>query len=124
MLKLLVAALAQAVGSAFARFDYAIEIIELKRVERFISYDTYTAYSRFASLCGCDSIVIPDEGVTLDQWYANPQDRYGVSYGFDGIEEARATRSKMRERILAQEEKSLNTVRVFISETQNLFAKA
>jgi hypothetical protein len=95
-----------------------------KRVERFISYDTYTAYSRFASLCGCDSIVIPDEGVTLDQWYANPQDRYGVSYGFDGIEEARATRSKMRERILAQEEKSLNTVRVFISETQNLFAKA
>ena len=68
--------------------------------------------------------MIPDEGVTLDQWYANPQDRYGVSYGFDSIEEARATRSQMREQILAQEEKSVANVRAFISETQNMFAKA
>ena len=92
-----------------------------KRVERFISYDTYTAYSRFASLCGCDSIVIPDEGISLEQWYAHPKDRYGVSYGFDGVEDARTTRSAMREQILAQEEKSLDHVRAFIDETQSAF---
>ncbi len=92
-----------------------------KRVERFISYDTYTAYSRFASLCGCDSIVIPDEGVSIEQWYANPEDRYGVSYGFEGIEEARLTRAAMRERIMAQEGKSEQNVKTFISETQSFF---
>lgn len=94
-----------------------------KRVERFISYDTYTAYSRFASLCGCDSIVVPDEGVSLEQWYANPEDRYGVSYGFTDLETARATRDLMRERILAQENKSVDNVRDFISESQSFFEK-
>ncbi len=94
-----------------------------KRVERFISYDTYTAYSRFASLCGCDSIVVPDEGASLEQWYANPEDRYGVSYGFENIDGARATRQLMRERIIAQENKSIDNVRKFITETQNFFGK-
>lgn len=99
------------------------EVAEIfKRVERFISYDTYTAYSRFASLCGCDSIVIPDDGVSVEQWYARPEDRYGVSYGFDGIEEARATRQLMHDRILAQEGKSLDNVKALIHETQRFFA--
>jgi len=92
-----------------------------KRVERFISYDSYTAYSRFASLCGCDSIVVPDKGVTLQEWYPDPADRYGVSYGFDGIEEARLTRNLMRERIFSHERDGRQSVMGFINETQHFF---
>jgi hypothetical protein len=37
-------------------------------VETFISYDTYTAYSLFAVLCECESVVIPDEGVSEEAY--------------------------------------------------------
>ena len=92
-----------------------------KQVERFISFDSYTAYSRFASLCGCDSVVIPEDGIAMQQWYPDPKDRYGVSYGFEGIEEARLTRHLMRERIFSQESKGIESVREFINETQSFF---
>lgn len=62
-----------------------------KSVTRFISYDTNTAYLKLAALCGCDVIVIPDPGVTEEQWKPNPARRYGVAYGFDRIEWARST---------------------------------
>ena len=80
-----------------------------KRVERFISYDSYTAYSRFAALCGCDSIVVPDSGVKECEWYPNPVDRYGVSYGFEGVEKARKTKSLLLEKII-KEHKSLEEI--------------
>jgi hypothetical protein len=92
-----------------------------KRVEQFISYDTYTAYSRFAALCGCDSIVVPEDGVSAEEWYPDQADRFGVSYGFDGIEEARATRDMLISRILSQEVKGKENVKNFIIETQNFF---
>lgn len=52
-----------------------------KRVKRFFSYDTKTAYSYFATLCGCESIVIPDEGVSKEEWIPDPAVRVGLSYG-------------------------------------------
>ena len=52
-----------------------------KRVKRFYSYDTLTAYSRYATLCGCESVVIPDPGVNIDEWRPDITIRYGLSYG-------------------------------------------
>jgi hypothetical protein len=76
-----------------------------KRVKTFISYDTNSAYSYFAVLCGCDSIVIPNHGVTKEEWFPNPKDRYGIAYGYENLEEAKSTKH-----LLLPYKKSLETI--------------
>lgn len=93
-----------------------------KNVKTFISYDTYTAYSIFAVLCGCDSVVIPDEGVSQEVWYPNPEDRYGIAYGLENITQARMTSSLVLGRVVNEEAKSIKNVMSFIDEVENYFA--
>lgn len=92
-----------------------------KQVKTFISYDTLTAYSLFAVLCGCDSIVIPDDGVTEKKWYPNPKDRQGLSYGFNGLEQARKTAHFVKQYVTEEEGKSIENVKKFILETESFF---
>jgi len=94
-----------------------------RRVKQFISYDSYTAYSRFASLCGCDSIVIPEDGVAECEWYPDPADRYGVAYGFDKIEGARESRKLLFEKISHEHHTSHEVVRRFSYEVDNFFSR-
>lgn len=49
--------------------------------ERCISYDTQTAYSEIAALCGCLSIIIPEEGKGISDYRNNNDKRYGISIG-------------------------------------------
>lgn len=92
-----------------------------KQVKTFISYDPYTAYSIFAILCGCQSVVIPDVGVNEEQWYPNPTDRYGISYGFEKIEDAQKTKHLVHEHIIKEQEKSYDNVKKFINECNSFF---
>lgn len=92
-----------------------------RTVQTFVSYDSYTAYSWFAAVAGCDSVVVPDEGVTEDLWYPNPADRYGISYGWDGLEVARQTRHLVRQRMVAEEEKNLENVARFAARSRAFF---
>jgi hypothetical protein len=94
-----------------------------KSVKSFISYDTYTAYSIFAVLCGCDSIVIPDEGVTEEEWYSDPADRYGIAYGFAKLEESRKTAHLVKQHILEEEERSIKNASIFIKEASDYFSR-
>lgn len=59
-----------------------------KSVHTFYSYDTYTAYSLFAVMCGCRSVVIPDENVSIESWYPDPSDRLGIAYGLEDLDSA------------------------------------
>jgi len=92
-----------------------------KRVKTFISYDTYTAYSKFAVLCGCESIVVPDQGVTKEQWQPNPADRYGIAYGFSDVEAARETAHLVKEHMLVEERKSIQNVKDAVIEINDFF---
>lgn len=92
-----------------------------RQVKAFISYDTYTAYSRLAALSGCDSIVVPDNGVTEEQWYPNPSDRYGVAYGFDQVEKARNTKDLLYQKIIAEHDQSASATFSFIEACNNFF---
>lgn len=94
----------------------------LKSVEQFISYDTYTAYSKFAALCGCDSIVIPEDGVDITDWYSDPADRLGVAYGFEEIEWARKTRQDLKAAVAQQHERSAEDVKRFLLATESFFS--
>jgi len=94
-----------------------------KRVKTFISYDTHTAYSYFAVLCGADSIVIPDEGVSKELWEPDPVNRYGVAYGFEDLDFARATAPLLKDFIVSKENQEMDLVRLFVSETHAFFTK-
>jgi hypothetical protein len=94
-----------------------------KRVKQFISYDTRTFYSTLAVLCGCDSIVIPDDGVSEDDWRPDLSSRYGVAYGFSNLEKARMSKKFVAEYLRIEEAKSLSTTENFISEVENYFTK-
>jgi hypothetical protein len=95
-----------------------------KSVDRFYSYDTLTAYSLFAALCGCKSIVVPDNGVAIEQWYPDPEDRWGIAYGAGTLEidRAQSTVHKVFDRIKIHHEESYENVRVMISILEEHFS--
>lgn len=50
-----------------------------------VSYDTQTAYATIAAICGCISIVVPEENKTREDYCKN-EEIYGVAYGFSESE--------------------------------------
>ncbi len=93
-----------------------------KTVKTFISYDTYTSYLTFAALCGADSIVVPEDGVSAEQWHSNPHTRYGIAYGFENLELARETRPLLQAETEKRETEQLDLVQAFVQETQTHFS--
>lgn len=87
----------------------------------FISYDPYTYYSIYASLCGCISIIIPDNGVKKEQWHPKVEDTYGLAYGLDDIEYAEKTKRLMLEYIEKQQNENIKSVENFILECDKYF---
>jgi len=92
----------------------------LRSVKTFISYDPSTLYSNLAVLCGCESVVVPIDGIEEDQWVPN-YINYGVAYGFENIEKARNTAPLMREALLLAEDESLDLVKLFAKEANDYF---
>ncbi|MCL1112991.1 WavQ [Shewanella basaltis] len=95
----------------------------MKRSEIFISYDDYTAYSIFAVLCDCKSVVVPGKDVLLSQWYPNESDRYGIAYGFTEEQYiwASKTKHKVLEHIKLEHQKSQDSVIVCFNEARCYF---
>jgi hypothetical protein len=91
------------------------------RVTMCVSYDTYTMYSMFAAMCGCTSVVVPEEGLTKEQWYPDPRDRYGMAYGFDDIEHAVRTRRLVLPHLKTQEEQANESVARFVEKCGRYF---
>lgn len=94
-----------------------------KRVRTFISYDAYTAYSRFAALCGCDSVVIPDEGIGEEEWRPDPSHRCGLAYGYENLEKARKTAPMLQEIVEREQSESLAHAANFINEVNTFFSQ-
>lgn len=93
----------------------------LKKVKNFISFDPYTNFIYFASVSGCNSIVIPEPGITEEMWFPNANDRLGVAYGFENIEKAKSTRDLLRTHLRNMEEQSIAAVNIFLAEIDTFF---
>ena len=91
------------------------------RVKMCVSYDPYTMYSSFAAMCGCLSVVVPEEGVLKEDWYPDPEDRYGMAYGFDELAHAEQTRHLVLPRLKAQERSANESVRSFVAKCARYF---
>lgn len=63
--------------------------------ERLISYDDFTMYYYFAALCGCVPVVVPQPGVTEEEWQPDLKLRYGIAYGKDRMNWAIETRGQL-----------------------------
>ena len=98
------------------------EIAEtMNKCEYFISYDLQTMYSQYAVLCGCKSIVIPENGVSKNEWQPKKEFQYGIAYGFDDIEEAEKTRDLVYESMKREEDNSNVSVGHFIKKIYKFF---
>jgi len=81
----------------------------------FVSYDTATFLSVQAVLCGCDSVVVPDKGISQEQWAkTHPLREFGIAYGLEDIQRAKDTQQQLLSRLKETEELSVEQVKNFI----------
>ncbi len=97
------------------------------KCEYCISYDTQTAYSQIASLCGCVSVVVPEKGKCRENYRKGTEDiydtGYGEAFGFSEEEinysiDTREVLIKMYENL---EKESIRNVQYFVKECENFF---
>jgi hypothetical protein len=91
-------------------------------VECCISYDSHTMYSRYAVMCGCKSIVVPENDASKDVWRPNEELRYGISYGFDDLKYAEDTKKLLFNELVNQREDEKKSVQEFIKISKQFFS--
>lgn len=65
--------------------EYYLDIFN--KCKRFYSYDNETHISVIAALCGCESIIVPRDGISKEEWLRKNQTRqYGIAYGLDDLD--------------------------------------
>lgn len=98
------------------------ELAEIyNQITLFISFDPHTYHSVMAALCGCQSVVIPSEDLSSEDFY-NVQ-KYGVAYGFENIDFAKLTHGKMIEDLKAMEQNTYTQCSKFVELVKNHFIK-
>ena len=96
------------------------ELAEIyNQITLFISFDPHTYHSTMAALCGCQSVVIPSEDLSSEDFY-NVQ-KYGVAYGFENIDFAKLTHRKMIEDLKAMEQNTYTQCAQFVELVKNHF---
>ena len=95
--------------------EYLIDVFNKK--EYFVSYDSICFHLQQAALCGCIPIVIPDEGVSKEEFVEkSPINRHGVAYGFEDIQWAKDTMGLLRQDLANMELETLDLVKKYIDD--------
>jgi len=95
--------------------EYLAELFNTK--EYFICYDPYCYHAQQAALCGCIPIVIPDEGVSKEEFIKNtPVNKYGIAYGMDDIEYAKSTIHLVKPHLQEIENEGIKSVKKFVDD--------
>jgi len=91
------------------------------RAKKLYSYDLYTAYNIFASICGCIPIVLPADGVSEEEWLPDITDRYGIAYGEERISFALGTRALLLAKLTEDEAKAEGEMEKFLEKVSTHF---
>jgi len=94
---------------------------EFNRRERFYCYDLYTMYSQYAALCGCLPIVVPEPGMSKEDWHPLEVDRYGVAYGEEDIGWALASRDNILDWLRDRTEAEHRMLTAFIAKCKDWY---
>jgi len=92
------------------------------KYKHFICYDPYTMYCRYAAMCGCIPVVVPESGVTKEEWRPEIYNRYGIAYGWDDVPWALETRPQLIEFLSESERRNEELVRNFVASVEKRFA--
>lgn len=104
------------------------KVATFNKCEYCISYDTQTAYSAIAAMCGCKSIVVPEVGKTREDYLTSEDIERGVgdgvAYGFsdDELRYAEQTRDNIFERYKKINENALKQTKEFVEECTLYFS--
>lgn len=87
---------------------------------QFICFDNSTSHSVFASLCGADSVIIPNTKISPEE-YRNSLEylKYGVAYGFEDLDHMYKTKHLVRQHITDLYHRSFDDVKKFIKTCYN-----
>lgn len=99
------------------------EIAEIFRhVEKFISYDSATDYSRFALLCGCKSYIVLGEDETPETYRPNPEDRKYLMFDLndDSVDIIEAQKI-FRQKVKAEKDNNDALCKAFVDECEHFF---
>lgn len=88
----------------------------------FVCYDPYSMYCRYAAMCGCIPVVVPEAGVTKEQWRPEVYNRYGIAYGWDDLPWAIETRPQLMELLAESERRNDELVRNFVATVKSRFS--
>ena len=81
--------------------------------KRFYSYDYETYLNQLASLCGCESIIVPYKNIKKEDLIEKlPALKYGVAYGLENLEYANSTRHLLREHLQNLEDQQYTDVKI------------
>ena len=78
-------------------------------------------YCRYAAMCGCIPVVVPQEGLSKEDWRPELANRYGIAYGWDDVSWAVESRTKLIDYLAETEERSIKSVRIFLDIVENHF---
>jgi hypothetical protein len=99
------------------------EVVALfNRCEFCVSYDARTMYSFYAALCGCKSIVIPEPGISKEQWDPDGNSANGVAYGFDDLPCAERGRPLLASALERMEQNNLRSAERFREKCEEFFS--
>lgn len=91
------------------------------RCEYFICYDLYTMYARYAVICGCIPVIIPDLEISKEKWRPKKDDRYALAYGWDDLKWAIETREDLIMYLKQIDLISERSVKNFVKKTSDYF---
>jgi hypothetical protein len=89
------------------------------RVRFCYSYDLYTYYTVYAALCGCTPVIVPQPGLSEQEWQPQESNRLGLAYGEQKIPWAEATRQQLRDHIAERREIEDATVAAFVKKARD-----
>lgn len=89
--------------------------------EYFVCYDLYTMYCRYAAMCGCVPIVVPQDGLSKEEWRPEIANRYGLAYGWDDVPWAVETRAKLLDYLEETESRGVDSVHRFVTIVERYF---
>ncbi len=93
-----------------------------KSTKSFYCYDTRSFHIQLAALCGCKSILVPEDNVSFSDWSkGDPFCRYGISYGLEDNSIESAQHERLKILLEKKHSESNNSVLNFVKETENYF---
>lgn len=102
------------IDDLFLRFSDEEKADYFNQIKTFISYDHMTFLSVQAALCGCESIIIPDEvGPYTAEQLKSKNPLFGIAYGHDDLQHAKSTAHLLRPYFEKLNEEQLQTISDF-----------